>query len=89
MTTPEMIHRSEAAVSVELQSRATTDRTMKFVDEPAPGTDPRVAEQQLADKTLMLRGFNIVAPILLLSAFGLLVFLMRRGQKRSFLESVG
>ena len=74
---------------VELQARATTDRTMKFVDEPAPGADPRVVEKELADKTMVLRGFNIVAPILLLSVFGLVVFLMRRSQKRTFLETVG
>lgn len=74
---------------VALQSRATVDRTLKFVETPPPGTDPRVAEQALNRKTTWLRFFNIALPGVLLGLFGLLVFLLRRRQKRSFLESVG
>ena len=74
---------------VALQSRATTDRTLKFVEDAAPNADPRVVEQQLATKMQVLKAANVVLPCLLLAAFGLLVFLFRRAQKRSFLESIG
>ncbi|MFO1077768.1 MAG: GldG family protein [Planctomycetota bacterium] len=74
---------------VELQSRATTDRSLKFVDDPAPNADPRIVEQRLSAKTLALKAANIVVPCVALAVFGLLVFLFRRGKKRSFLESIG
>jgi ABC-type uncharacterized transport system involved in gliding motility auxiliary subunit len=74
---------------VELQSRVPVDRTLRFVDpNEAPAADPRVAEQQLERKTTVLRTLNTVLPMLALGSFGLLVFLLRRAQKRSFLESV-
>jgi len=80
---------AEDSELVELQSRATTDRTLKFLDAPvAPGADPRVAEQALLSKTRWLRGLNIVLPGALLGAFGLIVFLVRRAQKRAFLASM-
>lgn len=73
---------------VALQSRVTTDRTLKFIDDLAPGTDPRTAEQQMAAKTGALRSFNVIFPVVLLLVFGALVFVFRRAQKRTFLESV-
>ncbi|MCA8976982.1 MAG: hypothetical protein KDC98_19820, partial [Planctomycetes bacterium] len=73
---------------VALQSRVPTDRTMKFVEDAPPGTDPRAVEQALSSKTSALRLLNILLPIVLLAVFGLLVFLLRRAQKRSFLESM-
>jgi len=80
---------AEDSELVELQSRATTDRALKFLDAPvAPNTDPRVAEQALLSKTRWLRGLNIVLPGALLGAFGLVVFLARRAQKRTFLASM-
>lgn len=74
---------------VALQSRVPVDRALKFVD-TAVGTsaDPRVAEQALANTTRWLRGLNIVLPGLLLTAFGLCVFFVRRAQKRAFLASL-
>ncbi|MCR9243974.1 MAG: GldG family protein [bacterium] len=73
---------------VALQSRQLTTRTLQLVDDPAPGTDPRVVEEAVNAKTAALRGVNIVLPCLLLGAFGLMVFMIRRGQKKTFLESL-
>jgi hypothetical protein len=74
---------------IELQSRVPVDRTMKFLAEDAvPTNDARLAEQAVRAKTNWLRGLNIVLPCGLLAAFGLLVFLVRRAQKRSFLASL-
>jgi ABC-type uncharacterized transport system involved in gliding motility auxiliary subunit len=74
---------------VDLQSRAQTDRTLKFVDSQGAITvDARQTEQAVASTTRWLRGLNIVVPALLLSLFGLAVTLARRAQKRSFLESL-
>lgn len=74
---------------VALQSRVGTDHTLKIVDTAVGGSaDPRAAEQALASKTRWLRGLNIVVPPLLLAAFGFVVLLVRRGQKRRFLESL-
>ncbi|MCA8948292.1 MAG: GldG family protein [Planctomycetes bacterium] len=73
---------------VALQSRVLSPRTLTLVEEPPPGTDPRDAERTLATKRTALRAVNVVLPCALLGAFGLLVFLLRRGQKRRFLQSV-
>ena len=74
---------------VALQSRVPTDRTLRFVESTAsPTADPRLAEQALARKTNWLRLLNVAVPALLLALFGLCVFLVRRAQKRSFLESL-
>lgn len=74
---------------VELQSRSTTDRTLKFVDDTgATSSDPRLAEQKLRGKLAWLRGLNIVLPGALLVLLGLCVFTIRRAQKRAFLASL-
>lgn len=74
---------------VELQSRAQTDRTLKFVEgQSAIAADARQTEQAVASTTRWLRALNIVVPAVLLSLFGLAVALSRRAQKRSFLESL-
>ncbi|MEO6595512.1 MAG: Gldg family protein, partial [Planctomycetota bacterium] len=79
---------SEDRDLVALQSRIPQDRTLKFVDtEATPTADARLAEQALASKTDWLRALNIVVPCALLALFGLLVFGVRRAQKRSFLAS--
>jgi hypothetical protein len=75
---------------VELQSRSAVDRTLKFVDgATGPNADPRLAEQALRSKTFWLRTVNVVLPGLLLAGVGLLVFFVRRAQKRAFLASLG
>ena len=74
---------------MELQSRSTIDRTLKFVDDTGvAGADPRLAEQNLRSKVSWLRGLNIVLPAGLLVALGLSVFTIRRAQKRAFLASL-
>jgi len=74
---------------VELQSRVPVDRSMKFVDpDSLPNNDPRTAEQAVRSKTTRLLALNILLPGVLLSAFGFVVFLVRRGQKRSFHQSL-
>lgn len=73
---------------VALQSKVAGDRTLRFVDELAtPSADPRVAEQALRSKTSMLRAVNVLAPAALLAALGLVVFFVRRAQKRTFLST--
>lgn len=75
---------------VELQSRSAVDRTLKFVDGGAgPNADPRLAEQAVRSKTFWLRTVNLVLPGLLLAGLGMLVFFVRRAQKRAFLASLG
>lgn len=73
---------------VALQARQPIDRTLKLMEDPPPGADPRDVERDLNRKTMALRGVNVLLPCLLLGAFGLMVFLLRRSQKRSFLESL-
>ena len=74
---------------LELQARVPTDRKLQFVDaEAVPGGDPRLAEQALRRKTNWLRAANVLVPTGLLSLFGLIVLLVRRAQKRSYLASL-
>ncbi|MFK7740185.1 MAG: GldG family protein [Planctomycetota bacterium] len=74
---------------VELQSRVATDRSMTLVDpEARSGRDPREYEQRLRSKTGWLVFGNVLVPVLVLLAFGLLVFAVRRSQKRAFLSSL-
>ncbi|HEX5050207.1 MAG TPA: GldG family protein [Planctomycetota bacterium] len=73
---------------VALQSRIPEDRTLKFVDtEATPNMDTRLSEQTLAGKTNLLVTLNVAVPCALLALFGLLIFGVRRAQKRSFLAS--
>jgi ABC-type uncharacterized transport system involved in gliding motility auxiliary subunit len=74
---------------IELQSKSAVDRSLKFVDSTlTAGADPRLQEQALRSKTAWLRGLNVVLPGALLATIGLLVFLSRRAQKRTFLASL-
>ncbi|MBK8100140.1 MAG: GldG family protein [Planctomycetes bacterium] len=74
----------------ELASRIPTDRTLKFLEPVAGGTeDPRAAEQRLDRKMRMLLATNVFLPCAVLLLIGLLVFLARRAQKRSFLDAIG
>ena len=74
---------------VDLQSRRAVDRSLKFVETAtASNADPRLAEQALRSKTTWLRMLNVVVPGTLMAALGLLVFLFRRAQKRTFLSSL-
>lgn len=74
---------------VALQSKVATDRSLKFVEPTtSPNADPRLAEQALRSKTSWLRALNVVVPGGLLAVLGLLVFFVRRAQKRAFLSTL-
>ncbi|MBL8729914.1 MAG: GldG family protein [Planctomycetes bacterium] len=74
---------------LELQSRVPVDRKLKFVaTDSIAGGDPRLAEQTLRNKTAWLRWLNVLLPVGMLAVFGLLVLLVRRAQKQSFLASL-
>jgi ABC-type uncharacterized transport system involved in gliding motility auxiliary subunit len=80
---------AEDSELVALQSKASVDRSLQFLPAAtAPAADPRLYEQELRAKTNWLRTVNVVLPGGLLAAIGLLVFLVRRAQKRSFLSTV-
>ncbi|MEZ6036698.1 MAG: GldG family protein [Planctomycetota bacterium] len=74
---------------VELQSHAPTDRKLTLVAAGgARGTDPLEAEQRLRRKTTMLVAVNVLAPCGALLLAGLVVWWVRRNQKRNFLLSL-
>jgi len=74
---------------LELQSRVPVDRKLQFLDaDSVAGGDARLAEQALRAKSTWLRAINVVVPVGLLALFGLLVLMVRRAQKRSFLASL-
>lgn len=74
---------------VALQSKVATDRSLRFVEPTtSPNADPRLAEQALRSKTSWLRALNVVVPGGLLAVLGLLVFFVRRAQKRAFLSTL-
>jgi ABC-type uncharacterized transport system involved in gliding motility auxiliary subunit len=74
---------------LELQSRVPVDRKLKFVDgDSIAGGDPRLAEQTLRNQTTWLRWLNVLLPVGLLAVLGILVQLVRRAQKQSFLTSL-
>jgi len=74
---------------VALQSKGSVDRTLKLVEPSLAATaDPRLQEQALRSKTTWLRTLNVVLPGGLLALLGLVVFLLRRAQKRAFLSSL-
>ena len=63
-----------------------SDRTLTLVEASSkPNEDPRNAEQALRYKTSLLVWVNVIVPSLLLSAFGMTLWLIRRNQKRVFL----
>jgi len=74
---------------IELQTRVAADRTMKLVESSAEdNADPRGAEQALRRKTSWLVWLNVILPCLVLSMFGIALWLVRRNQKRAFLASL-
>ncbi|MFT4515552.1 MAG: ABC-type uncharacterized transport system involved in gliding motility auxiliary subunit [Planctomycetota bacterium] len=74
---------------VDLQSRVPADRTLALVESTTKANeDPRDAEQALRSKTTRLVTLNVLVPCLLLLTFGLLVWRIRRNQKRAFLASL-
>lgn len=80
---------SEDRDLIALQTRVPTDRTLTLIeDDVAKKRDPRDAEQALRSKTRMLIAWNVVLPSLLLAAFGVLIWVTRRNQKRAFLASL-
>lgn len=71
-----------------LQSRAPVDRALRFV-EPEPGAVPGLEqERRVQRKIARVLWLNVLVPPALLALIGFGVFLLRRSQKRSFLESV-
>ncbi|MEC7583560.1 MAG: Gldg family protein [Planctomycetota bacterium] len=73
---------------VALQSRIPVDRKLQLVDVVADQPeDPRDAELYLLGKTAVLVFLNATVPCVLLLVLGLSVFVSRRAQKRSFLQS--
>ena len=80
---------SEDRDLIALQTRVPTDRTLKFVEDAVDSKeDPRDAEQALRAKTRALVAWNVALPSLLLSAFGVALWIVRRNQKRAFLASL-
>jgi ABC-type uncharacterized transport system involved in gliding motility auxiliary subunit len=74
---------------VALQTRVPADRTIALVaSDSQPNADPRDAEQALRTKTSWLVWVNVIVPSLLLSAFGFVLWLIRRNQKRAFLATL-
>lgn len=74
---------------LELNKRAPADRTLKFVaDDVVGGGNMQEREQRIERKVRLVQWLNILLPVFVLSMIGLTVFLLRRGQKRSFLQSV-
>ncbi|MEC7584858.1 MAG: Gldg family protein [Planctomycetota bacterium] len=73
---------------VALQSRIPVDRKLQLVDAVSDKPeDPRDAEKRLRTKTRGLVLLNVLVPGLMLLVLGLSVFVSRRSQKRSFLQS--
>jgi ABC-type uncharacterized transport system involved in gliding motility auxiliary subunit len=74
---------------VALHTRVPVDRKLDLVKESMDkAPDPRDAEKQLRRKTNALVWLNVVVPCALLLVLGGAVFVSRRAQKRSFLQSV-
>ncbi len=77
---------SEDRDLIALQSRVPTDRTLSLVEDRVDAKkDPRGAEQSLRSKTRALVAWNVALPSLLLAGFGLVLWVVRRNQKRAFL----
>jgi hypothetical protein len=73
-----------------LNKRTAPDRALRFVADEliASSTTPQEREQRVARKVRLVQWLNILLPVFVLSMIGLAVFLIRRGQKHSFLQSV-
>lgn len=79
---------------VALQSRVPVDRSLQLVEQELGSTtgtpvDPRVSAQRLARQTNLLVGLNVAVPCLILLLLGGTVFVVRRAQKRAFLQAAG
>jgi ABC-type uncharacterized transport system involved in gliding motility auxiliary subunit len=74
-----------------LNKRTMPDRALRFVadDLMVTGTSPQEREQRVDRKIRLVKWLNILLPVSVLSVLGIVVLLVRRGQKRSFLQSVG
>ncbi|MCB9878375.1 MAG: GldG family protein [Planctomycetes bacterium] len=80
---------SDDADLVELQSHAPTDRKLTLLDaRSGRSADPLEVEQRLRSKTAVLVAVNVVAPCGALLLAGLVVWFVRRNQKREFLLSL-
>ena len=80
---------SEDRDLIALQTRVPTDRKLQFVaDDVDSKQDPRDAEEALRSKTRALVAWNVALPSLLLAAFGVVLWNIRRNQKRAFLASL-
>ena len=80
---------SEDRDLIALQTRVPTDRKLQFVaDDVDSKQDPRDAEQALRSKTRALVAWNVALPSLLLAVFGVVLWNIRRNQKRAFLASL-
>ena len=80
---------SEDRDLVDLQSRRQSDRTLTLVDEQSIGRrDPRAAEQRLRQVTNRLVLLNVLLPCGALLGFGVVLWMLRRNQKRAFLAKV-
>ena len=80
---------SQDADLVELQSRLPSDRTVALIDPSLMGEDRRDTERRLRAARTWLVSANVALPGLLLLGLGLGVLVVRRSQKRRFLESIG
>jgi len=80
---------SEDRDLIALQTRVPTDRTLKFVAEDVDSKqDPRDAEQAVRSKTRALIWWNVLIPVALLAVFGVVLWTIRRNQKRAFLANL-
>ena len=65
------------------------ERWLKFVeDEVGSKRDPRDAEQAVRSKVRQLQWWNVLVPVALLGVFGLVLWMVRRNQKRAFLAQL-
>lgn len=73
-----------------LQSRLPVDRSLKLVQQD-PGKPMSLLETETMrrEKTNRLVALNVVTPCFLLLLLGSVVLIVRRSQKRSFLDSIG
>jgi ABC-type uncharacterized transport system involved in gliding motility auxiliary subunit len=74
----------------ELRNKQAGDRTLRFLsDAESSSTNVRDLEDVVGKRQTVVRTANVVVPPVLLLAFGALVMIRRRGQKREFLARVG
>ena len=70
---------------IELQSRVSVQRALQLVSEK-PGEAPADFEKRRDQMKTRLQLLNILLPILVLGGIGIVVYMGRRAQKRSFLS---